>query len=303
MKNKSLLGNALLFLAAMIWGTAFVGQRVGMESIEPITFNAARMTLSAVMIGVLAILLTMRNKKYRVSSDETKKYWKNTVLGGVFCGIFLAAASIFQQMGLVYTSAGKAGFITAMYMLFVPIIHFLLFRKKNSLFVWMAILMGLGGMYLLCVTEKLTLTFGDGLVFVCAILFSGHILCCDHFAPLGDAIGISAIQFLTASVISWIIAFITETPTTEKLLSAVIPIVYCGILSGGVGYTMQIVAQKHTDPTIASLLMSLESVFAVLAGVLFLNERMSPKEAVGCIIMFAAIVLVQIPFPQKKNRV
>ncbi len=301
MKNKSFLGNALLFLTAMIWGTAFVGQRVGMETIEPITFNAARMTLSAVMIGFLAILLAKKNGNRFTSLEERKEYRKNTLFGGVFCGVFLSAASIFQQMGLVYTSAGKAGFITAMYMLFVPIIHFLLFRKKNSLIVWLAVLMGLFGMYLLCVTEKLTLTFGDGLVFVCAVLFSGHILCCDHFAPRGDAIAISAIQFLTASVISWVIAFITETPTVEKLLSAVIPIVYCGIMSGGVGYTLQMVAQKYTDPTIASLLMSLESVFAVLAGVLFLNERMSPKEAVGCMIMFAAIVLVQIPFPKKKK--
>lgn len=300
MKNKSLLGNALLFLTAIIWGTAFVGQRVGMESIEPITFNAARMTLSAVMIGVLAIVLAKKNSSSR-SREEERSFRKNTVLGGVFCGIFLAAASIFQQMGLVYTSAGKAGFITAMYMLFVPIIQFLLFRKKNSLFVWMAVLMGLGGMYLLCVTEKITLTFGDGLVFVCAVLFSGHILCCDHFAPLGDAISISAIQFLTASVISWIIAFITETPTAEKLFSAVIPIIYCGVMSGGVGYTLQIVAQKYTDPTIASLLMSLESVFAVIAGVFFLDETMSIRETVGCIVMFAAIVLVQIPFPQKKK--
>ncbi len=301
MKNKKLLGNALLFLTAMIWGTAFVGQRVGMESIEPITFNAARMTLSAVMIGVLAILLAKRKKDLPASAEETKKYWKNTVVGGVFCGIFLGAASIFQQMGLVYTTAGKAGFITAMYMLFVPIIHFLLFRKKNSLFVWLAVLMGLAGMYLLCVTEKLSLTFGDGLVLVCAVLFSGHILCCDHFAPLGDAISISAVQFLTASVISWIFAFLTETPTAEKILSAVIPILYCGVMSGGIGYTLQIVAQKYTDPTIASLLMSLESVFAVLAGVFLLNEKMSTREIFGCIVMFAAIVLVQIPFPQKKK--
>ncbi|MBR4288752.1 MAG: DMT family transporter [Clostridia bacterium] len=301
MKNKSLLGNTLLFLTAIIWGTAFVGQRVGMESIEPITFNAARMTLSAVMIGALAIVLAKKNRSSR-SPEEERSFRKNTVLGGVFCGIFLAAASIFQQMGLVYTSAGKAGFITAMYMLFVPIIHFLLFRKKNSLFVWLAVLMGLAGMYLLCVTEKLSLTFGDGLVLVCAVLFSGHILCCDHFAPLGDAISISAIQFLTASVISWVFAFLTETPTTEKILSAVIPIIYCGVMSGGVGYTLQIVAQKYTDPTVASLLMSLESVFAVIAGVFFLDETMSIRETVGCIVMFAAIVLVQIPFPQKKNK-
>lgn len=301
MKNQKLLGNALLFLAAMIWGAAFVSQRIGMESIEPITFNAARMTLSAVLVGALAFVLAKKKGREGRSPEENKKYWRTTVVGGVCCGLFLAAASIFQQMGLVYTSAGKAGFITAMYMLFVPIIHFILFRKKNSVFVWLAVLMGLAGMYLLCVTEEMTLTFGDSLVFVCAVLFSGHILCCDYFAPRGDTIAVSAIQFLTAAVVSWGFAFVAETPTVEKIVSAVVPIAYCGILSGAVGYTLQMVAQKFTDPTIASLLMSLESVFAVLAGVLFLQETMSAKEIVGCAVMFAAIILVQIPFPKKKR--
>ena len=205
-----------------------------------------------------------------------------------------AAASIFQQMGIVYTTAGKAGFITAMYMLLVPVIGTVFFHKRNSWIVWLAVLIGVAGMYLLCMTEGFRLTRGDTLVCICALLFSGHILCCDHFVQLGDPIRISAIQFAACTVLSAIAAVILEQPTWDKIVSAAIPILYCGLISGGLGYTLQIVAQKFTDPTIASLLMSLESVFAVIAGALLLGERMSVRELMGCVVMFAAIVLVQI---------
>lgn len=303
MKNKKMLGNLLLILTAMIWGTAFVGQRVGMENIEPITFTAARMTLAAIVVGAVAMIFDLKEKRGTPtrSAEEEKQYKKNTLIGGVCCGLFLASASLFQQMGVVYTSAGKAGFITAMYMLLVPVINFILFKKKNSLRVWIAVLIGVAGMYLLCVNEGFSLSQGDTLVCICAVLFSGHILCCDHFAQLGNPIKISALQFLTTAVISGIMAFILETPSWDKVISAVIPILYCGIISGGIGYTLQIVAQKFTDPTIASLLMSLESVFAVIAGAILLNEKMSTKELLGCVIMFAAIILVQLP-SRKKQR-
>ena len=304
MKNKKMLGNILLIFTAMIWGSAFVAQRVGMEKIEPVTFNAARMLLAAVLIGFLAFLLAQKEKKHPPvrTEAENRKYRKNTVLGGICCGLFLSAASLFQQTGIVYTTAGKAGFITAMYMLLVPVINFLLFRKKNTWLVWIAVLIGVFGMYLLCMTGGFYLTHGDTLVCICAVLFSGHILCCDHFARLGNPITISAIQFATATVVSGIAAFLMETPTWEKIASAAIPIIYCGIMSGGIGYTLQMVAQKFTDPTIASLLMSLESVFAVLTGTLLLGERMSMRELLGCIIMFLAIVLVQIPLPKRKTK-
>ena len=162
-------------------------------------------------------------------------------------------------------------------------------------------LIGVAGMYLLCVTESFSLTYGDSLVCVCALLFSGHILCCDYFAKRSDPLLVSALQFLTAAVISAVLAFLQETPTWKDLAAAAVPILYCGLLSGGLGYTLQIVAQRFTDPTVASLLLSLESVFAVLAGALLLHERMSARELAGCIVMFAAIVLVQIPLPEKKG--
>ncbi len=324
MKNRKLLGNLLLLLTAMIWGTAFVAQRVGMDSIEPITFNAARMWLAAVAIGSAAFL-TRRNRqnnrqKRQMPKDSEKQInaggaagavtglgdpaqerRRNTVIGGICCGCFLTAASLFQQMGIVYTTAGKAGFITALYMLFVPILSFILFKKKNTWLVWTGVLIGVIGMYLLCITDDFSLTYGDMLVCICALLFSCHILCCDHFVQLGNPLYISAIQFTTVAVISSVAAFIAEEPSWQKVISAAIPILYCGIVSGGIGYTLQMIAQKYTDPTIASLLMSLESVFAVIAGALLLGERMTARELAGCIIMFAAIVLVQIPLPSRRR--
>ena len=301
MKDRKMLGNALLILTAMIWGTAFVFQRTGMESIEPITFNAARMALAAVAVGAVSVVTAPAEKKRfageRITGpgeEQHRAYNRNTLIGGICCGTFLAAASIFQQMGIVYTTAGKAGFITAMYMLLVPVIGTVFFHKRNSWIVWLAVLIGVAGMYLLCMTEGFRLTRGDTLICICALLFSGHILCCDHFVQLGDPIRISAIQFAACTVLSAIAAVILEQPTWDKIVSAAIPILYCGLISGGLGYTLQIIAQKFTDPTIASLLMSLESVFAVIAGALLLGERMSTRELMGCVVMFAAIVLVQI---------
>ena len=309
-KNQKMTGNLLLTLTALIWGMAFVFQRKGMESIEPITFTSARMALAAVTVGIAAFIFTKKPVAKTVPAEaekisaetERKNRRKNTVLGGICCGSFLACASIFQQMGIVYTTAGKAGFITAMYMIIVPVIGFVLFKKRNTWLVWLAVLIGVAGMYLLCMTEGFTLTRGDTLVCICAVLFSGHILCCDYFVQRGEAIWISAIQFVTCSALSAVTACILENPTWEKVFSAAIPILYCGILSGGVGYTLQIIAQKFTDPTIASLLMSLESVFAVLAGAILLGERMTLREMAGCVVMFVAIVLVQIPLPDPFSR-
>ena len=295
--NKKVLGNILLILTAFIWGTAFVGQRQGMEHMGPITFNACRMALAALTIGTVSFVLRKRDaqKRQDMSDQSRREYRKNTVIGGICCGFFLTIAALFQQMGMVYTTAGKGGFITAMYILLVPVINWILFKRKSRPLVWIAVLMGIAGIYLLCVTEGLTLEKGDALVMVCPFFFAGHILCCDYFVQRANPVELSAIQFFTVTVLSTIMAFIVENPTWQQVAEAVVPIVWLGVLSGGIGYTFQIIAQQYTDPTVASLLMSLEAVFAVLAGTVLLGERMSARELFGAAIMFAAIILAQIP--------
>lgn len=318
MKKKQFIGSAVLLLTAIIWGTAFAFQREGMEYIEPITFTASRMTLAAVAVGVVSLVLSSvgkrrsgarrsheadlseqliepANKNYDATKPDERGKRRYTIIGGICCGLFLTFATFFQQAGIVYTSAGKAGFITALYILFVPILNVVILKKRSSRLVWVAVAMGLIGMYFLCMTEGFSLSFGDGLVFLCAVLFSGHIMCCDRFTKKADPLKLSAVQFLTAAVVSWIAAFIVESPGMDKIITAVTPIVYCGLVSGGIGYTLQMVGQKYTEPAVASLLMSLESVFAVLGGALILGESMSVRETIGCVIMFAAIVMVQIP--------
>ncbi len=299
MKNKKMLGNFLLLLTAMIWGTAFVFQRMGMDSVEPFTFTAARMFLAALAAGAASLFFSGKGK---LSDRERREKNRATLLGGLGCGVFLTAASLFQQVGMVTTTAGKAGFITALYILLVPVLNYILFKKRSGLHVWLAIAAGLVGMYLLCMTEGFRLTRGDALVCACAVVFSGHILCADHFAPRGDPVRMSAIQFLVVSLTSLVLALIFETPSWASLRAAAVPILYCGVMSGGVGYTLQMVAQGFTDPTVASLLMSMESVFAVLGGVLLLHERMSGRELLGCVVMFTAIVLVQLPAPHRKEQ-
>ena len=285
----------MLLLTALIWGTAFVSQRVGNSRIEPISFNAARMALAAAAVGSLALVLRRREHGGALSPEERRARSRATVLGGICCGACLTAGSVLQQMGLVTTTAGKAGFITAMYMLLVPVIRLVFFRDRGTPLVWSAVALGVAGMYLLCVKDSFRLTRGDALVCLCAVFFSAHILCCDYFVRRADPVALSAVQFATATVLSAAAAFLTEEPTWDKLVSAAVPILYCGVVSGGVGYTLQIAAQRYTDPTVASLLMSMESVFAVLAGAVLLSERMTARELAGCAVMFVAIVLVQLP--------
>ena len=304
MKNKKTIANVLLVVTALIWGVAFAFQRKGMDYIEPFTFSAARFALSSLAVSIVALILDFREGKSNApqTEEEAQAYKKNTVLGGVFAGLCLTVASSFQQIGVVYTTAGKAGFITTLYMMLVPLINFVVFRKKSTWLVWLGVMVGASGLYLLCMTDdNFCLTKGDALVMACAVFFALHLLVCDHFAPRGNPVKISAIQFLVACAGTWVLALALEQPAWAKIVSAAVPIVYCGILSGGVGYTLQIVAQRNTDPTVAALILSLESVFAVVGGSLLLQECLSARELIGCIVMFVAIILVQIPLPEKKT--
>ena len=301
MKNMRLLGNGLLLLAAMIWGASFAFQRAGMDSAEPVTFTAVRMSLATLAVGLVA-LLTRRKKggAARRTAAEERQYRKNTLVGGVWCGVFLTLGTVFQQMGLVYTPAGKAGFITVMYMLLVPLFAFVLFGKKITWLVAAAVALGVVGMYFLCISGEFRLLKGDLLVCACAVFYACHILSVDHYAGLGEPVSMSAIQFAVVTVIASIAAFVMEEPSAEKLAPAIVPILYSGIVSAGGGFTLQLIAQKHTEPTTASLLMSMEAVFAVIGGVLLLGEHMTGRELAGCVIMFAAITLVQLPRARKE---
>ncbi len=305
MDKKRILGNLMLLLTALIWGFSFVFQRVGMDHIEPLTFGSARSVLAALALLVLVVLTDRQKKRKGLpetrSAPEAEAYRKNTLRGGVVCGIFLTLAASFQQMGIVYTTAGKTGFITALYIVFVPVIGWIFLKKNITWLVWIGVVLATAGMYFLSITDTFALTKGDTLIFICAIFFALHILSCDHFVQIADPLKMSMIQFVVAAVLGGAAAFVFETPTAGKLMAAAVPILYAGILSGGVAYTLQMFAQKFTEPTVASLILSLEAVFGVLGGWLILKEVMTPREVLGSAVVFAAIILVQIPLPEKKK--
>lgn len=299
-------------LGAFIWGSAFAAQSVGMDYIGPFTFNAVRSFLGSLVL--LPVIWFMNRGKYtgnlvsgqsaeskerrsEPAGKESKQERKMLLKAGICCGILLTISTSLQQIGLVYTSAGKAGFITALYILIVPILG-LFVGKRVDVKTWMGVALAVVGMYLLCITSGFSIAYGDFLVLLCAAAFSFHILMVDYFSPKVDGVKLSCLQFFVCGVLS-IVPMLTEHPRISQILAAWMPIAYAGILSSGVAYTLQIITQKHLNPTVASLLMSLESVFAVLTGWLILHERLSVREMLGCALMFAAIILAQLP--QKKS--
>lgn len=289
--KKAQLGNSLLLLlTATIWGSAFVAQSVGMEHVGPFTFTFSRSIIGGVVLLPCILLLGKWKKGF-----ATKTEW----LGGICCGIALCAASNFQQVGIQFTTVGKAGFITALYVVLVPI--FGLFLKKHvPILIWGCVGLSVVGLYLLCMPAgAFTLALGDLLVLICAVLFSVHILVIDYFSPKGDGVVISCIQFFTCGILSGIPMLFFENPSVGNMMDAKWSILYAGVLSSGVAYTLQVVAQKNVNPTIASLIMCLESVVAVLAGWIVLGQDMSSREILGCVLMFVAIVVAQLPVPSK----
>lgn len=304
MKKKNAL---MLMVAALIWGVAFVAQSVGMEYVGPFTFNGVRC-----FVGALALLPVIwffdRKKKLEEKSgaqenlQETQVESRKTLLmGGLCCGFFLFLASSLQQIGIQYTTTGKAGFVTAFYIVIVPVLGIFL-HKKVSGNVWIAVVLALAGLYFLCMTESFHIAKGDIYIFACAIVFSIQILMVDHFAPKVDGVKLSCLEFFVCGVLSLFFMFTLENPTLSGILAAGIPILYAGVLSCGVAYTFQILGQKDSNPAIASLIMSLESTFSVLAGWSLLHETLSTREAIGCIFMFAAILLAQLPEKKKVEK-
>lgn len=296
MKNTQvpLKNSLMLFLTAAIWGVAFVAQSVGMDYVGAFTFNAVRCLMGAVVLLPLIFFMKSKEELKHLTAEEKKAGRKTLIIGGISCGVFLFLASNFQQFGIKYTTVGKAGFITACYIVIVPILG-LFMKKKCSSYIWAAVAMALIGLYLLCIKDGFSIGKGDILVLICAFLFSLHILVIDHFSPMADGVKLSCIQFLVSGILSGIPALLLEKPQFSSLIAAWQPLLYAGIMSCGVAYTLQIVGQKDMNPTVASLILSLESCISVIAGWLILGQSLSTREIIGCVIMFCAIILAQLP--------
>lgn len=295
-KGQQIKGSLILMLTALVWGSGFVAQSAGMELIEANTFNGLRMLLGSLVLLPLAL----RAEK-STDTQAAKGNRKMLFVSAVICGCVLCAASTIQTWGLAYTTAGNSGFITAMYMIFVPIIG-IATGKKISLKTFVCAAIALFGMYLLCLYgSDIEINFGDALTLVCALLFSVHILLIDRFIPEVNAIQFSCLQFFVCGVINIIFMFILENPSFEVIKSCAVPIIYSGLFACGIGYTLQPIGQKYAEPTTASIIMSLESVFALIFGILILHEPISLHELLGCIIMFAAIILIQLPDKKVKS--
>ena len=291
-----LRNSLLLLLTATIWGVAFVAQSVGMQYVGPMTYVCSRSIIGGVvLLPVIAVL----NRNSSIHSGETpQERWKGRkilLIGGACCGLILSIASTTQQIALLYIPVGKAGFLTACYILIVPLLG-LLFGRKCGLKHWCGVALALLGLYFLCMAGgSFGFAKGDLIGLACALLFSVHILVIDHFSPKVDGVRLSAIQFLVAGIACGIPMLIWEHPELPGILEASMPLLYAGVMSCGVAYTLQIIAQKNADPTVASLLLSLESVFSVLAGWVILHQSLSIRELFGCVLMFGAIILAQLP--------
>lgn len=300
--NRTIIRNSfLLFLTALIWGTAFVTQAKGMESMGPFTFTAARSLLGGLVL--LPVILFRRSRE----AEKKPIPWRITLIGGACCGLALTAAGLFQQFGIMGTTVGKSGFITALYIIFTPILGIFL-KRKASLIVWIGALAAVVGMYLLCIDGSFTIGTGDLLVLICSVLFAVHILVIDYFSPLADGVMLSCIQFFVCAIVSGVLMLIFEEPSLGQLIDGAVPVLYAGVLSSGVGYTLQIVGQKGMNPTAAALILSLESVISSVAGYLayrvgFLttDQTMTARQVAGCVVVFAAVILVQVPIPDRKK--
>lgn len=302
MKQTELKNLFLLLLTAMIWGAAFVAQSAGMDHVGPFTFLCARSVLGGIFL-LPCIPLFDRIKGQRPADRLTGGIGSRNALlcAGLCAGAVLMIASSFQQIGIQYTSVGKAGFLTAMYVIIVPFLGLALFRRRLDKRIWLCVFLSVFGMALLCLSGSLRLELGDGLELLCALGFSIHILVLDHFSSRVDPVRLSCIQFFVCAALAAVPMLILEHPTMQVILDAWLPIAYAGILSSGVGYTLQAVAQKKCDPTLASLVMCLESVFSVIFGWIILHEVLTVREMLGCVLMFIAIVLANLPAKQTES--
>ena len=300
---KKFWGSAAMIIATVLWGVAFSAQSRGMDYLQPMLFTALR---SIVGVGALCVVIMVidffRNKRLSFwGSAENPAEKKELITGGVWCGIILAAASVLQQYGVKYTTAGKTGFLTALYIVIVPVLGIFL-KRKTSWLLWAAVIMALSGAYLLCGGID-SVNKGEWFVIACAFVYSLHILVIDRYAPKCDSVRLSCVQFLVAALLTAQGALIAKEPCSKELITSSMPFwVFCGVGSSAAAFTLQIVAQKYLHPVTATLLMSLESVFAVLGGWIFLHELLSPRELFGCFVIFVSVIISQIPMPVKKRQ-
>ncbi len=320
MKHNQVRQVVFPILAAFIWGTAFVAQDVCADVIDTFTFNAIRSYVAVVVLLIIMAIFDRVNKdKPSLTAIQRKAANRQMWIGGICCGTALAIASNFQQAGIsAGTDSGKAGFITALYVVLVPVFG-LFFKRRVSLPTWIAVVLSVVALYLLCIKGDFSLAPGDLLILVCAVCFAIHILVIDHFTASVDGLRLSCVQFLVAAVLATVAKVVCVVlglngtgditsatsifamPDWDAILACTLSILYVGVFSSGVGYTLQILAQKDSNPTVVTILLSLESVFAVIAGAIILKQQMSVREYIGCAIMFAAVILAQIQFPTKQK--
>lgn len=302
--KHSLRGIFMLTLCAFIWGTAFIAQSVGGDYAEPLTFNCARSVLATVFLFACCLLFDkMSGKKFSLLGSDDPLYKDRLIKGGITCGLFLSLACFFQQLGIMYTTVGKSGFITALYIVLVPVLSYVFYRRAVSLLQGISVGIAAIGMYFICINEGFAINKGDLYTLICAFCFAAQIICVENIVKNLDGVRLSFIQFATCAVINGVLMFIFETPSLTSVLQGWAPIAYAGIMSSGVAYTLQIVGQKHVSSVLACMLMSLESAFALLSGWILLGQAMSPREIFGCCLVFAAILLAQLPddlFSKKK---
>ena len=322
MHKNPVKGVTLLLIGSFIWGTTFVAQSMGTNHLDAFSFNCVRN-----FIGVFALIpvllwqvCTKKEDMNDVQNDSSCKnppihhkkatflqelrtvFTRDLIVGGIICGTALCLASNFQQMGIESSTVGKSAFITTLYIVLVPLLG-LFFKKRLPLQIWCGVILAMIGLYLLCMkNEAFVLELGDIYLLLCAFFFTIQITAVDYFAPKVNCIALSMMQFLVTAILSGICMLFNELPTWENILGAMIPLLYAGVLSSGVAYTFQIIGQKHLAPAVASLIMSLESVFATLAGWVVLHEILSTKELIGCGLVFAAVILTQLPIPTKSSK-
>lgn len=288
MKKTQAMSSLALLLTATIWGIAFVAQSVGMDYVSPFTFNGVRCAIAGV--SLLPVIFFMRKS----SGGKTAFFTPDLVKGGLLCGVCLFAASSFQQIGLQYTTVGKSGFITACYIVFIPLMGIAV-KKRPTLKTWLAVALAVLGLYMLCMSGEISINKGDVYTLICSLGFALHVMVIDYYSPRVDGVKLSCIQFFVCAALSSVCMALFEAPELSLIIQARLPILYAGVMSGGVAYTLQIIAQKNIAPTTASLILSLESCVAVLAGWLLLGQSMASREITGCFIMFAAIIIAQLP--------